>query len=50
MHHINFDWYAPKNAHRHTVEEVQSWCKQNNLTVEHLKEEEVGITCVARKQ
>lgn len=50
MHHINFDWYAPKNAHRHTVEEVQSWCKQNNLTVEHLKEEEAGITCVARKQ
>src|SRR3989338_1963807 len=45
MHHINFDWYAPKNAHRHTVEEVRSWCDQNNLTVEYLKEEEAGITC-----
>lgn len=50
MHHINFDWYAPKNAHRHTVEEVRSWCDQNNLKVEYLKEEEAGITCVARKQ
>lgn len=50
MHHINFDWYAPKNAHRHTVEEVQSWCNQNKLTVERLREEEAGITCVARKQ
>ena len=50
MHHINFDWYAPKNAHRHTVEEVQSWCLYSHLIVEHLKEEEAGITCVARKQ
>jgi ubiquinone/menaquinone biosynthesis C-methylase UbiE len=50
MHHINFDWYAPKNAHRHTVVEVQSWCDQNNLTIEHLKEEDAGITCVARKK
>jgi len=50
MHHINFDWYAPKNAHRHTVEEVKSWCDQNHLTVKHLKEEDAGITCIAKKQ
>lgn len=50
MHHINFDWFAPKNAHRHTVEEVKSWCEGNNMSIEHLKEEEAGITCVARKQ
>ena len=28
MHHINFDWYAPKNAHRHSVDEVKTWCKK----------------------
>jgi arsenite methyltransferase len=50
IHHINFDWYAPKNAHRHTVKEIQSWCVNNNLIIQHLKEEEAGITCVARKQ
>lgn len=50
MHHINFDWYAPKNAHRHTVEEIQIWCAKNNLTIEHFKEEDAGITCVAKKQ
>lgn len=49
MHHINFDWYIPKNAHRHTVTEVRSWCAQNYLTIKHLKEEEAGITCIAKK-
>ena len=50
MHHINFDWYMPKNAHRHTVQEITDWCFENNLTIEHLKEELAGITCVARKR
>lgn len=50
MHHINFDWYAPKNAHRHTVNEVKDWCCNNGFEIQHLNEEEAGITCVARKQ
>lgn len=49
MHHINFDWYAPKNAHRHTIEEVQQWCTENSLEVRYVKEELAGITCVAAK-
>lgn len=49
MHHINFDWYAPKNAHRHTMEEVNKWCKQNNLKIQHTQEELAGITCIAKK-
>jgi arsenite methyltransferase len=49
MHHINFDWYAPKNAHRHTVEEVKGWCHKNGLEIQHLNEELAGITCVAKK-
>jgi SAM-dependent methyltransferase len=49
MNHINFDWYAPKNAHRHTVEEVRDWCGSLNLAVEHERVEEAGITIIARK-
>ena len=50
MHHINFDWYAPKNAHRHTIEEIQEWCLRNQLDIELLKDEMAGITCVAKKK
>lgn len=50
MHHINFDWYAPQNAHRHTSDEINAWCADNNLQIEHIKEELAGITCIARKQ
>lgn len=50
MHHINFDWYAPQNAHRHTVEEVRMWCYENDLEIKHEKEELAGITCVAKKR
>lgn len=49
MHHINFDWYAPKNAHRHTLEEVHQWCSENNLEIQHEREELAGITCIAKK-
>lgn len=49
MNHINYDWYAPKNAHRHTPEEVREWCRSLGLTIEHEKLEEAGITVIARK-
>jgi arsenite methyltransferase len=49
MNHINFDWYAPKNAHRHTAEEVRTWCASLNLAIEHERVEEAGITVIARK-
>ena len=26
MNHVNFDWFAPANAHRQTPEEVRHWC------------------------
>ena len=48
MNHINFDWYAPKNARRHTVEEVREWCKTLNLDIEHEFAEEAGISVIAR--
>jgi hypothetical protein len=49
MNHVNFDWFAPKNAHRQTAEEVRSWCDALNLTIEHERLEEAGITIIARK-
>ena len=48
MNHINFDWYAPKNARRHTVEEVRGWCKTLGLEIEHEFAEEAGISVIAR--
>ena len=50
MHHINFDWYAPKNAHRQTPEEVAAWCSELGLEIRHMRPEDAGITVVARKQ
>jgi arsenite methyltransferase len=49
MNHLNFDWYAPKNAHRQSPDEVQAWCAALGLMIEHEKVEEAGITVIARK-
>ena len=49
MNHINFDWFAPKNAFRQTPEVVRQWCLESGLDVVHERVEEAGITIVARK-
>lgn len=49
MNHINYDWYAPANAHRQSPEEVREWCAQSDLVVEREVVEEAGITMIARK-
>jgi arsenite methyltransferase len=49
MNHINFDWFRPLNCHRQTPEEVQRWCEESDLTVEHLDVQDAGITVVARR-
>ncbi len=49
MNHVNFDWYAPKNSHRQTPEQVRAWCAEAGLAVERERVEEAGITVVARK-
>jgi SAM-dependent methyltransferase len=49
MNHINFDWYAPANAHRQTPEEVRGWCAEAGLAIEREVVEDAGITIVARK-
>jgi arsenite methyltransferase len=49
MAHINYDWYAPKNAHRQSPEEVRAWCAACGLAVEEEKIEDSGITVIAKK-
>lgn len=48
-HHINFDWYHPRYAHRHTEEEIRQWCNDFGLTIEWFWPEESGFTVRARK-
>jgi arsenite methyltransferase len=49
MNHINFDWYRPRNCHRHSPEEVRMYCQNAGLTLERLHLEESGITVVAMR-
>jgi len=49
MNHINYDWYAPANAHRQSVEEVRQWCLECGLNIEREVVEDAGITVIARK-
>ena len=49
LNHINFDWYAPQNAHRQTPEQVRQWCLDAGLQVDQENLHEAGITVVASK-
>jgi SAM-dependent methyltransferase len=49
-HHVNFDWFAPKNAHRHTQEEIERWCADCGLVIERLDTGELaGYAFIARR-
>jgi arsenite methyltransferase len=50
MNHINFDWYRPLNCHRHTRQEIEAWCEEASLRIEHLNSQESGFTVVARRK
>ena len=41
---VNFDWYYPKYAYRHTPKEVKNWFKESKITVSHFQEIESGIS------
>lgn len=48
--HVNFDWYHPRYAHRHTEDEVRGWCTEAGLQIVHFDVEESGITVRAIKE
>jgi hypothetical protein len=41
---INYDWYHPQLATRHTPTEVESWFDEAGLTVIHSEVDPYGIT------
>jgi hypothetical protein len=41
---VNFDWYHPAYAHRHTGKEVKAWYQKAGLELVHLDISESGIT------
>lgn len=47
--HVNFDWYHPRYAHRHTEEEIRRWCDEVGLKIDHFHVEESGFTIRATK-
>jgi len=47
---VNFDWYYPKFAYRHTVSEVKKWFRDAKLKIITLKEIESGISVTGRKK
>ena len=47
MHHVNFDWYRPSNARRHTEEEVRAFVAEAGLVIERFHAEPSGYSVVA---
>jgi SAM-dependent methyltransferase/uncharacterized protein YbaR (Trm112 family) len=45
---VNFDWYHPPYASRHTEEEVIGWCKDAGLECERLDVSKSGLSVLAR--
>jgi SAM-dependent methyltransferase len=50
LNHVNFDWYAPANAHRQSPEEVRAWCEDAGLDIERELVDLPGITVIARRR
>ena len=46
---VNFDWYSPKFAFRHTPKEVKTWFKESKLKITNFKEIESGISVTGQK-
>lgn len=46
---LNFDWYHPRYAHRHSEDEVRRWCMEAGLSITHFDAQESGFTVRAIK-
>jgi SAM-dependent methyltransferase len=46
---INFDWYHPQTATRHTIEEVREWFAKVGLEIVHEYQDPYGITVRGRR-
>lgn len=46
---VNFDWYSPKYAYRHTPSEVKKWFKESKIKISTFNEIESGISVTGKK-
>jgi arsenite methyltransferase len=49
-HHVNFDWFHPRYAHRQTEQEVAEWCRDLRLDIVYQTIEVSGISIRAVKR
>jgi arsenite methyltransferase len=49
-HHVNFDWFHPRYAHRQTEQELADWCRDLRLDIVHQVIEVSGISVRAVKR
>ena len=47
---VNFDWYYPKFAYRHTTTEVKKWFRDNKIQIMSFNEIESGISVTGKKK
>ena len=47
--HVNFDWYHPRYAHRHTEDEVRGWFASCGLEIVRFNAQEAGFTVRGRR-
>ena len=47
---VNFDWYLPPHASRHTEEELREWCDDYSLSIWHLDVSDSGLSVLARRE
>ena len=47
---VNFDWYSPKYAYRHTPTEVKKWYNDTKIKITHFKEIESGISVTGQNK
>jgi SAM-dependent methyltransferase len=45
---VNFDWYHPPYASRHTEREVRGWCDDLELAIDHIDVGDAGISVRSR--
>lgn len=48
--HVNFDWYRPTYAHRHTEQEIRQWCADAHFSIKWFHKQESGFTVVAFRE
>ena len=46
---VNFDWYHPPYASRHTEDELREWCDDCGLSVSHMDVSDSGLSVLARR-